>query len=261
MIYAAFTMYLLLMVFLGLGVYRLWSQMSRAAWLNWALLPGTVVSEMAYIFGCLITGGEVRHAKILPTRTGRGANADAEPKTDVTPKLRVLGPILASLLAIVACGGGILAVNALLGEDVMEKLGRGGWFKSGALPQELPTSWAGFWDQIEGQVGLTRWSCETFLRLDWLNWRVPLFVYLALCLSVRLGPLRRDLRATLAAAVVIAVVIAGLGQVFGGLEGLMKDLWPLVTYVYATLLLVLLVTLLIRGSVALVHIFMGKGPT
>ena len=76
MIYATFTVWLFLVLFVGAGVYRLWSGMVRPAWVNWALLPGTVVSEMAYIFGCLITGGAIRRATLLDVpgvgRAGQG---------------------------------------------------------------------------------------------------------------------------------------------------------------------------------------------
>ena len=59
-IVAAFVVYLVLIIFMGLGIYRIWRQMVPTAGISWALLPGTVVSEMAYILGCLIAGGEIR---------------------------------------------------------------------------------------------------------------------------------------------------------------------------------------------------------
>ena len=83
MIYAAFTLWLVLILFAGIGVYRLWTKLVKPAWVNWALLPGTVVSEMAYIFGCLITGGEIRRAKLMPDGGGRKGNTDGEPATQV----------------------------------------------------------------------------------------------------------------------------------------------------------------------------------
>ena len=60
MVYVEFTVWLLLIVFCSIAVYRLWTGMVRPAWVNWVLLPGTVVSEMAYIFGCLITGRQTQ---------------------------------------------------------------------------------------------------------------------------------------------------------------------------------------------------------
>ena len=239
MIYAAFTLWLLLIVFLGLGVHRLLSQMLRPAWINWALLPGTVVSEMAYIFGCLITGGEIRRAKIMPTSRDSKSPGDGEPTTESAAKLKLIGPVVAALIAMVACAGAIVAASSLLGGPVMDEFSVEGEF----LPKSLPTSWHLLWVQIDRQVGLLRQTCEVMARLDWLDWRVPLFVYLGMCLAVRLAPVRRDLRATLAAAVLIAGVIAIVGRFSNRFGDLMQDIWPLLAYVYATVLLLLIVVL------------------
>ena len=65
MIYAAFTVYLLLIIAMGLGIYRQWTSLVKPAIVHWALLPGTFVSEVAYIIGCLITGGEIKRAKLM----------------------------------------------------------------------------------------------------------------------------------------------------------------------------------------------------
>jgi len=79
----------------------------------------------------------------------------------------------------------------------------------------------------------------------------PLFVYLSACLSVRLAPTTRPVRPTLAAAVLLAAVIAGIGAISGGLRHLINDIWPLLTYIYATLLFLLAVSGLVKGLVAL----------
>lgn len=264
MIYAAFTLWLFLIIFLGAGLYRLWSQIVRPAWVNWTLLPGTVVSEMAYIFGTLISGGEIRRAKLLdiPGRRhpgrGRGAN-ESNPTAEAAPRLKVIGPIIAAMLAVLACAAAILAVHWLLGKPVISQFSvAGGELRPAALPKSFPVNWAGLWDQLQGQVRLLRRMCETWGELDWFNWRVPLFVYLAACLSVRLAPVSRDMRATLGAVVVIAAVIALIGALSSGFGDLMTDIWPLLTYVWASLLFLLLVTLLVRGVVVLFGVLSGK---
>ena len=245
MIYAAFSVYMLGILFAGMGVYRLWGGLIRPRWLNWALLPGTVVSEMAYIFGCLITGGEVRRARLMGSgESGRGRGksaegAEAEPTTEAEPKLRVVGPLVAALMSILACVAGILLTHSLLGK---------------------PTSTGGFWDLLSGQVELLRRMSATWGELDWLNWRVPLFVYLSGCLTIRLAPVRRSLRATLGAVVVLAGLIALVGAVFVRFADLMNDLWPLVTYLWSAMLFLLCVSLLVRGAVGLVRCLIREGP-
>jgi len=118
MTYAAFTMWLVLTVFAGIGVYRMWASLGKPSSVNWALLPGTIVSEMAYIFGCLVTGGEISNAKLVPSK---GDSSGGEPKTSDSPRLKLVGPFVASLLALVACGAAILLVHKALGKPVMEQ--------------------------------------------------------------------------------------------------------------------------------------------
>ena len=283
MIYAAFSVYLLGILFAALGVYRLWAGMVRPRWVNWALLPGTVVAEMAYIFGCLITGGEIRRAKLMgsgaaPARRGRssgqgeevsksrssrfGASSDAEPTTEAEPKLRSVGPIVAAFMTIVACGAGIVIAHALLGKPVIQEFLGVGWVETSGLPNKLPKALPGstgtFWAQVDHHIGLLRRMGRTWLELSWSNWRVPLFVYLATCLTIRLAPVRRSLRASLAAVVVIAGIIALIGGIWNHFDGLMDDIWPLVTYIWSSLLFALTASLVVRGGVGLVRALLEK---
>ncbi len=262
MIYAAFTLWFVLALFAGAGVYRLWAGMVRPAYVHWALLPGTVVSEMAYIFGCLITGGEIRRAKLIGGegrgRSGRGEAS--EPTTEAAPRLPVVGPIVAAFTCMVACAAGVLVVHALLGKPVISTFRYGIDARLGlaGLPKGLPGSAEAFWGQLHTHLDLLRRMGSTWLEVEWLNWRVPLFVYLATCLSIRLAPVRRSLRATLAAVVVLAGLIALVGAVWKRFGGLMDDLWPLVAYVWSSLLLLLAVTLIVRGAVSLVRGILAK---
>jgi hypothetical protein len=255
LIYAAFTVWLLATLFAGVAVWRLWTGLVRPAWVNWVLLPGTIVSEMAYIFGCLITGGEIRRAKLLDLR---GDKRGGEARTEAAGGLKVVGPLLASLLTIVACAAAILAVRRLLGSSMIEAFTLKAALRGGALPQELPASWDGLWQHLHRQLTLLRRMCETLAAPGWLNWRGILFVYLTACLSVRLSPVTRPLRPTLAAVVVIAGGIAAAGLLWDRFADLMTDLWPLLAYVWATVLFLLAVTLLVRGVVGLVGILAGR---
>jgi len=258
MIYAAFTVWLFGIVFLGVGVFRVWTSVAKPLWVNWALLPGTLVSEMAYILGCLITGGEIRKARLLES-PGSSGGGDSGPATEANQRLKVAGPIVASLLAVLACMGAILLVRRLLGAPVMDTFLGGGLLGPAELPKALPAGWDALWAQLEGHLALLRRMCETLGRLEWLAWRVPLFVYLSICFSVRLAPVGRDLRATLAALVAVAGVVAAVGALSDRFTNLLADdLWPLVTYIWALLLTLLALSLLARGVVSLVQILAGK---
>lgn len=254
-VYVEFVIWLLLIVFCGIGVYRLWAQVLRPAWLGWVLLPATLVSEMAYIFGCLITGGEIRRAKLLSSFE---KSDPGEPTTQAAPRWKVFGPITAALVAILACGAAIGLADRLLGEPVMREFRFASALADPADQPAALASWDALWARMENQLRLLRRTCETFARLDWLDWRVWLFVYLAMCLSVRLAPVRRDLRATLAAAVILAVMIVLIGAVTTRFDQILQAARPILTYVWGNLLLLLAVSLLARGLIALVRVLAGK---
>ncbi len=264
LIYVSLAFWLLMTIFAGAGTYRLWSRLAHPAWVNWALLPGTVVSEMAYIFGCLITGGEIRRARLIemPTKATRrkGESDSDQAGTQANPRLKVIGSIVPPLVAMVVCGWAIVVVHWLLGDPVIDKFtASGGMLVDVALPKQLPTGWVAFWDQLAGQITLLRRICETWGRLNWLDWRVWVFVYLSICLSVKLTPARRPMRMTLAAAVIIVAVIAIFAPLSGILTALIGDVWPLLTYVWTSLLFLLAITLIVHGLVALAGIVAGKG--
>ena len=261
MIYAAFTMWLILTVFAGIGLYRMWAGLGKPSQVNWALLPGTLVSQMAYIFGCLITGGEIKHAKMVPDKGGAG---DGAPQTSDDPRFQVVGPLVGSLMSLVACGAAILVAHNMLGKPVIAQFtgeGSGSFFSPEVkveLAKKLPKTWDGGWKLIETQVQLVKHTCETWWDLDWMNWKVGLFVYLAICLGVRLGPVATPIRPTLGAVCAIAAVIAIIGAFNDNFTGLMEDLWPLLTYLWATLLTMLTGTLAVLGIVGLWKILTGK---
>jgi hypothetical protein len=266
MIYAALAIWLLLIIFAGQGIWRLWTGIVKPAAAMWVLFPGTVVSEMAYIFGSLITGGEVRRAKLISGRDeGRGGKAGgggtpAGPATETAPRWKTLGPIIASLIAIVACAAAILAAHSLLGRPVIEKFTVGtGEPLPALLPKTPPTDWKALWEQLHGQIDLLRRMSQTLGQLNWFDWRVVLFVYLAVCLAVRLAPVNRPIRATLAAAVVVAAAVAAVAPLAGPGGGLEQEIWPLLSYVWTSLLFLLTVTLLLKGVIALAWALIGKG--
>lgn len=257
MIYVALTVWLFLIIFAGIGVYRMLGQFSKTRWVDWALLPGTIVSEMAYIFGCLITGAEVRRARLI---SSSHSSADRPaPATEATPKLKVVGPIIASLVAIISCMAAIVIVHTMLGGPVIQQFAPAS-LEADILPQALPLSWESLWDCLHGQLDLVRRMSEAWGNANWLDWRIGLFVYLALCLSIRLAPVSRPVRPTLAAAVVISALIALMGMVSTSFAGLIEDLWPLVSYVWASLLLLLALVLLAKGVMYLVGVLTEKKP-
>jgi len=252
----ALAFWLLLILFTAIGVYRLGELFGKGKLIDWLLLPGTIVGELAYVFGCLITGAEVRGARLFPSGRGQAS------MTQATPAIKVIGPLLAAAIALVCGIGAIVATHRMLDEPVIREfiVDDTSIIPSvGAnLAGQLPTTSQEFWDLPVAQVKLVRKMYQTLLTINWGNWRVPLFVYIALCLSVRLAPIRRPVRPALGAAVLAPGIVA-LAQLAGanlasGIEGL----WFLLTYIWASLLLALIVLALIRGGIYLVNVLRGK---
>lgn len=266
MIYAWFTLWLFLIIFAGTGVYGLLSRLTKPVIVNWLLLPGTIVSEMAYIFGCLITGGEIRRSKIMPGEGGDGGS----PATDAQPKLKFLGPVVAATIATAACGLAILLSYSLLDKPVISDfLGDGKIRPVELAPKAFPGKeavdsvrggWNVFWDVVGHQVYILKRMAETLGQLKWKDWHVPVFLYLSVCLAVRLSNGSRPLRPTLLAGILIAGIIALIGTISTKFSDLMSaDIWPLLTYVWALLLFLLVLALALTGLVALIKSIAGKG--
>jgi len=262
-IYVWFVIWMLLLLAMAAGVYALLVRLMPPTVVQWVLLPGTIVSEVAYMFGTLITGGEIRR-RVLPGKEGGGTQAGG----DAGGKPRAFGATVAAVLSIVAVVAALVGAYKLLDEPVikdfigisipqralapMDSLSKSG-------PSSLSEVSDTFWKQADNQVSLLRRLTGTLTDVDWFNWRVPLFVYLTLCLSIRIWPSRRPIRPTLLAVVILAAVIAVIGAIWNQFESLLNDLWPLLTYVWTSLLLALIFTLVATGVVALVRALSGKG--
>jgi len=253
-IYVWFVLWMFLMLAMAAGVYALLVRLMSPTVVQWVLLPGTIVSEVAYMFGVLITGGEIRR-RVLPGKEGGG---DGVASTGGKP--RTFGAVVASVLSIVAVVATLVWAYKLLDEPVIGKfiglgltqLGKSGVSSFGELSGV-------FWEQVRNQVSLLERLTGTLTKVNWFDWRVPLLVYLTLCLSVRMWPAGRPIRPTLIGVVILAGVIATIGAIWTRFESLLSDLWPLLTYVWTSLLLLLVLALAITGATALVRALSGKG--
>ena len=254
MVYAAFVFWLVLILGMGVGVYRLWSQLLRPAWVNWAILPGTIVSEVSYIFGCLITGGEIQRAKLMDG--GSGSKPRSKRSSESKPRFRTFGAVSSSLVSVLACAGAIVGIEWLLGQPVMATF-RQVWSASGNLPDKLPLSWTALWGELDHLMRLQRHACEALVRLEWAQWQVSVFVYLSLCLAIRLTPVRGTSRQTLAAVLIIFGLVALIGGLVPESRTVIEQYWPLLTYVWSVVLTLLLASLIFCGVVAVIRVVAG----
>lgn len=247
MLYAALTLWLLVIMFSAWGVHRIWSAMVKPRVVNAVLLPGTLVAQLGHILGLLVTGNPVQNTQLM------GDDDAGEPQAETPDRQRipVVGPIIIGLLPLIACTGCLYLAANLWGGSVLGRVAADTGF---ALPRELPTTLAGFWALLRTGVSVSESMLNTILNSDLTNWRSALFVYLAICLTVRMAPFEGNRRGALAAILLSGGVIAILASLIEGLQSFVLSSWPILSFAVGMLLFLLLASLAIAGLAGLIRI-------
>jgi hypothetical protein len=236
-----------------MGVYRLWRRLFGGATVDWILLPATLLGELAYAAGRVVTGRPSYAGLISPQNPAEDPCGHA-----IAGKFALPVAMLSSTLTIGLCGGALLASAKLCGKEVLNGFALcDGLHSLSRLPRELPDGWGSLWDLAALQIDMIRRVLEGWASVDWTDWPVPLFVYLSAAFTVRLGPVRHDQRAMVLVALALSGLIALGGAVFPAVDDLVRgDLWYLLSYCWAVLLVLLAGTMLIRGVIALVSLLL-----
>jgi hypothetical protein len=244
MLYAALTFWLLAIVFSAWGVHWLWSRLVKPRAVNTALLPGTLVAQLGHVLGLLITGNPVRNTTLM------GDDEKGEPTADTPEKQRIpiIGPVLVGLLPLVACAACLYLVAISLGRSVLVD------GVSPHLPEALPLTLAGLWELLRTSITASENMLNAILSSDRLSWANWLFLYLAVCLTVRMTPFEGNRRGAIGAIVLSGLVIALLATVVSGVDGAVRSSWPILSFAMGMLLFLLLVSLLVSGVVGLIRI-------
>ncbi len=245
MIYLAFAIWMMLILLAGMMLYRFWTRLLGHRLVDWLLLPGTGVSELAYANGLLLTGRPAAGGII-----SRAGNSYA-PGQVPTGKYAWAISAIASLVALAGGCAVMVLVAESFGRDILFHFFLP-WSES--LPTELP----GGLEVLSQQGKLIALLTKALWQQDWLDWRTGAFVYLSICLAVRLGVVRHDWRVALASEAGLLGLLAGLGALGVDVQGPMEDAWPLLSYIWTLLLSLLALTLLLRGIIDAVHIIRSK---
>ncbi|NBB96492.1 MAG: hypothetical protein GVY16_12245 [Planctomycetes bacterium] len=255
MIYAALTLWMMLTLAGGLAIYHLLVRLLGARLTDWLMLPATVVSELAWSVGILLTGRPA--AGGLISFSGSTASPGQRPTG-------TWGFFISMLAAVTSLAAGLAVFCALvhwIGQPVVEALARtdmietGGHLAGFGMPlADLPQSWDAFVDLLGYQITLVgRWF-QAWGRQDWTHWHTLVFAYLGLCFTVRLGQVRHDWRAALLAEAAILGIVAALGLLSAGVDDAVKgDIWFLLNFAWATVLVLLAATLLATAIKAVVQ--------
>jgi hypothetical protein len=246
-LYAALTVWLLVIIFSAWGVHQIWSRLIKPRVVNSLLLPGTLVAQLGHVLGLLLSGNSVHNTRLM------GEDDKGAPQSDASEpaRLPIVGPILVGLLPLVACGGGLYLAARLWGGGVLANT-------SGRMllqvPQTLPTTLAGVWELLRGGITLVEDLLNAILNSDLPNWPTVLFLYLAVCLTVRMAPFEGNRRGAIGAIFLAAVLIAVLASLLPAAREFVLSGWPVLSFAVGMLLFLLMVSLLVSGVVGFIRI-------
>jgi hypothetical protein len=242
MLYAAVTFWMLMLMLIAWGVQQLWGSMLRSWMMESILLPGTLVARLGHLVGCVMTGAAMEGA----------AHDEAEESDEPEPRLRprppVIGPIFLALLPMMACMVGLACVMNGLGRDMVGRVGEP------TMEMSVPTTTAGAWQMLRDMITLTEHMVGTLTSAEFWRWQSWLFLYLVVCLAVRMAPLPGTLRGAVGATVVLGLVSALFGQLFPQAQDRIRQGWEVLSFAVAVLLFLLLLGLIIRGTMSLARV-------
>ncbi len=249
MLYAATTFWLVVIVFTAWGIHRIWCALVPPKVVNSVLLPGTLVAAVGYVIGMLVTGGTVNDTTLIRD------DDSGEPQTDKNPKPRipVIGPVVVAMLPMLACAAGVYYVNHYLGNGLINTM------SASVLPQALPIARAETWELLRQCVTITESMLDAVLASNLAQWPVWAFIYLTICLTVRMGPLPGTVRGAVGAILILGLLSALIGTTTDAGRQTIENGWPLLSFAVAALFFLMLFTLLVRGTVGFVRVLSAKG--
>jgi hypothetical protein len=233
MIYATATFWLLTIVLLAWGIERVWTGMTKPRTLDIVLLPGTLVAHLGHTVGLLITGA----------RADGGGGGQGGGGSRGKSEVPIVGPIVAAIVPIVALGLVAYATITNLGGPVVSKV------PTDKIATDLPATMTSFWDQLVGLIRLAEGTLNAVRDADGASWRTAAFVYLILCLSLRLAPFPGNVRGHVGAVVVLGILAWLAGSVATSLPDAIRGFWPMLSVTVGGLALLLMFTLIVRATV------------
>lgn len=240
MLYAAMVFWLSVSVFVAYAIYQIWAGLLKPKVLNFVLFPGTVVAQAAHVLGLLLAGGTLNNVALFrKDEKGRPTK-----RQDIETRIPVFGPIVVAALPIVACAFSIFMVVDTIGADVMLML------QPESTVSALPMTFGSVWELLRGSITLVEQITREFLNIDFNQWRTWLFMYLLVCLTVRLAPLPGMQRASIGAVVVLGIAAALIIVSMQMPEERVQSMWKIANLSVGTLFALLGVSLVARWSVS-----------
>ncbi|HNQ24497.1 MAG TPA: hypothetical protein PKK06_15530 [Phycisphaerae bacterium] len=249
MLFVALTFWILVAVATAWGIHSLWGGLVKPKVFNTIVLPGTLVAQLGHVLGLLVTGATVSNTTLFKD------DDSGEPETtkDPKPRIPVLGPIVIGLLPLLACAAAVYIVARYLGGPIMSRL------PGNLIGPSLPTTLHGFWQLLRDQITLVESLVSAALAADAGNWRIWVFAYLLICFTVRMAPFAGNVRGSVGAILLLGIAGAALTSLFDVPDPRVQSGWAVLNLTVATLLFLLLVSLLVRGAAGLVKVLRSDG--
>ena len=244
MLYATMAFWLMIIVLSAWGVYQIWCGLVKPKIVNVILLPGTLVAQMGHVLGLLVTGATVTNTTLVKD----DETAAPEQTRDAKPRIPVIGPVIIGLLPLITCAVAIFLAANLLGGPTVDELTKG------RVSTSLPLSLAAFWELLRSQITLMETTLAAALQCAAPDWRALLFIYLLVCLTVRMAPFPGTTRGSLGAIVLLGILAALFGLIITQTDSVIDRGWNILSLSVTTLLLLLLFSLLVLGLVSLVRV-------
>jgi len=248
MLYAAMTFWLLVVVLAAWGVHQLWSGLIKPRMVNVVLLPGTLVAQLGHVLGLLVTGGTVNDTTLYKDDETGAPEQTHDPK----PRVPFVGPVIVGMLPILACVIAIHFVASYLGGAVVQEMNRQ------VVASVLPTTLPGFWEMFRSSITLAETTLAAVLHSDLANWHVWLFLYLLVCLTVRMAPFPGNLRGSLGAIILLGFLTFVVSMLATSTPVSIRNGWPVLSLAVGAVLVLLLFSLLVRGGVGLYRLLAGN---
>jgi hypothetical protein len=199
------------------------------------------VAQLGHVLGLLVTGGTVNNTTLIKDDETAAPEQTANPR----PRVPVIGPVVVGMLPILACTATIYLVANHLGGEVGSEMRRD------SVTEALPKTIDGAFDLLRGLITQAERTLQAVMNGDFGDWHVWLFVYLVVCLTVRMAPFPGNLRGSLGAILVLGLLTALTANFAPAVEAKIHEGWPTLSLAVGALVLLLLISLLIRGTVGL----------
>lgn len=239
-LYAAMTFWLMFIVLAARGVHQLWAGMVKPRAIHIILLPGTLVAQLGHVLGLLITGATVNNTALVKNESGEPATTQ-----DAKPRIPVIGPMVIGMLPLMACAAAIFVVARNLGQSLLAGL------DNHRIADQLPTTAAGAWQMVRDHVTIVEALVNAAAAALPGTWHLWLFIYLMICLTVRMAPFPGNFRGSLGAIIVLGLLTALIALVWPAVPRYVESGWPVLSLAVPTLTFLLILSALIRGAVGL----------